>query len=165
MAVVVKDRVCRQCGMSFPGGPRAWYCPACRAERKRESCRRYKHKGRADRPLGCTDRCTVCGREYIVNSARQKYCPDCAHEAVRAVDRAQSRAWIQGNKDTYYHARNEQRRKERHCIICGVVITAKTPTITCDNPDCKRARIRQRQQAAEARRAGREPPSDYKPTK
>lgn len=112
MAVVVKDRVCRQCGAVFRGGPRAWYCPSCREERQRESSRRYKAKG-PDRPLGSTDYCAVCGKPYIVNSARQRYCADCAYDAVRAVDRPASRAWNQAHKDTYYPAKNAKRNAQR----------------------------------------------------
>ena len=112
MAVVVKDRVCRQCGAIFQGGPRAWYCPDCRSGRQREQGRRYKAKG-PDRPLGSTDTCMVCGKTYTVNSARQKYCPDCAYEAVRAADRPASRAWNQAHKDTYYPAKNAKRNAER----------------------------------------------------
>ena len=112
MAVVVKDRVCRQCGAVFPGGPRAWYCPACRSERQREQNRRHKANG-TDRPLGSTDYCAVCGKPYIVNSARQRYCADCAYEAVRAVDRPASRAWNQAHKDTYYPAKNAKRNAKR----------------------------------------------------
>ena len=114
MAVVVKPRICRQCGAVFDGGPRAWYCPACRLVRSREADARKRKKGRkAARPLGGIDKCTVCGKEYVVKSGRQKYCPDCAYEAVRKVDRPASRAWNQANKETYYPARNEKRRKER----------------------------------------------------
>ena len=112
MAVVVKDRTCRQCGAVFPGGPRAWYCPDCRAGRQREHSRRYKAKG-PDRPLGSTDTCVVCGKTYTVNSSRQKYCPDCAYEAVRAVDRPASIAWNQAHKDTYYPDRNAKRNAQR----------------------------------------------------
>ena len=112
MAVVVKDRVCRQCGAVFPGGPRAWYCPSCRAERQRESSRRHKANGTA-RPLGSTDYGAVCGKPYIVNSARQRYCADCAYDAVRAVDRPASRAWNQAHKDTYYPAKNAKRNAQR----------------------------------------------------
>lgn len=32
----LRMRVCRQCGIEFMGGPRAWYCPTCRIERQRE---------------------------------------------------------------------------------------------------------------------------------
>ena len=112
MAVVVKDRVCRQCGAVFQGGPRALYCPACREERRHDADRRHKSKGTM-RPLGSTDSCAVCGKPYIVNSARQKYCPDCAYEAVRAVDRPASRAWNQAHKETYYPAKNAKRNAER----------------------------------------------------
>ena len=112
MAVVVKDRTCRQCGAVFSGGPRAWYCPACRSVRAKEADRRRKASGIA-RPLGSTDICTVCGKPYVVRSSRQKYCPDCAYEAVRAVDRPASRAWNQAHKATYYPARNAKRNAQR----------------------------------------------------
>ena len=165
MAVVVKERVCRQCGARFPGGPRAWYCPDCRLARRREADRRYREKGRkADRPLGSTDICERCGKPYVVKSARQRYCPACAYEAVREADRPASRAWNQAHKAEYYPAKNASRRKERFCVICGAPITAKTSTITC-SPACKQRRNRQRNQAAEARRAGKPVPEWYVPTK
>ena len=73
---------------------------------------KYRGKGRkADRPLGSIDKCVRCGAEYVVKSARQKYCPDCAYEGVREADRPMSRAWNQAHKDTYYPARNAKRRK------------------------------------------------------
>lgn len=114
MASVVKDRICRACGATFLGGPRAWYCPVCRQERGKEAAKRFRQKGRvADRPLGSTDKCVRCGKEYVVNSARQKYCPDCAYDAVREVDRIASKAWNQSHKDQYYPDRNAKRRKQR----------------------------------------------------
>ena len=114
MAVVVKPRICRQCGAVFDGGPRAWYCPSCRRERAKESNRRKRAKGRkADRPIGSTDNCVRCGKEYVVRSSRQKYCPDCAYEGVREADRPMSRAWNQAHKDTYYPAKNAKRNAER----------------------------------------------------
>lgn len=114
MSVVVKPRVCRQCGAIFDGGPRAWHCPECRSRRRADAERRYRDKGRkADRPLGSIDKCTVCGKEYVVKSSRQKYCPDCAYEAVREADRPMSRRWNQENKDTYYPARNAKRNAAR----------------------------------------------------
>lgn len=114
MAVVVKSRVCRQCGAIFDGGPRAWYCPACRAERAREADRRRRAKGRkADRPLGSIDKCVRCGNDYVVKSSRQKYCPACAYDGCREADRPMSRAWNQAHKETYYPDRNAKRRAER----------------------------------------------------
>ena len=163
---VVKPRVCQQCGATFEGGPRAMYCPACRLVRRREADKRFRAKGRkADRPLGSIDLCARCGREYIVNSSHQKYCPSCAPHAIREADRASSRAWNQAHKETLYQAKNEKRRKKRYCIICGALITAKTATITCDDPECKRERARQRDRAAYARRMGLPIPDGYAPTK
>lgn len=52
MSNVVRPRTCRQCGTTFEGGPRAWYCPACRELRRREAQAKYREKGRkADRPM------------------------------------------------------------------------------------------------------------------
>lgn len=114
MVVVVKERICRQCGAVFQGGPRAWYCPDCRAERQHDADARYRSKGRkADRPLGSIDHCTVCGNPYTVKAARQKYCPACAHDAVRAADQPMSRQWNQEHKDSYYPDKNAQRREAR----------------------------------------------------
>jgi len=114
MAVVVKKRICRQCGKEFQGGPRAWYCPDCRAIRQREAHIRFQRKGKvADRPLGSVDRCLRCGKEYIVNSSRQKYCPKCALDAVREADRLSSRKWNQDHKDTLYPQKNAARNMQR----------------------------------------------------
>lgn len=166
MAVVIKTRICRQCGANFEGGPRAWYCPACRAERRREANALFRNKGRkANRPLGSVDKCVRCGAEYVVNSALQKYCPACAHDGGREADRPASRRWNQEHKETYYPDRNKKRRKARSCVICGAPITAKTATITCDNPACKLERKRQRQRATDAKRRGIQPPAGYVPTK
>lgn len=113
MAAVILPRTCRQCGAVFDGGPRAWYCPMCRAERAKEASARYKRKGKADRPLGSVDKCVICGKEYTVNSARQKYCSDCAYEAVRAIDRPMSKKWNQEHKETCYPVKNAKRNQER----------------------------------------------------
>lgn len=78
MAVVVKDRICKQCGKTFPGGPRAWYCPECRSERKKQQAAIRRQRPGPNRPLGSIDHCVVCGKEYVVKGGMQKYCEDCA---------------------------------------------------------------------------------------
>ena len=85
-STTIRPRTCRECGAIFDGGPRAWYCPECRKIREKESAKHYRDNG-PSRPLGSIDRCSVCGKEYVVNSARQRYCPACAPEAIREVDR------------------------------------------------------------------------------
>nr|DAF01441.1 MAG TPA: Double zinc ribbon protein [Caudoviricetes sp.] len=98
----LRMRVCRQCGIEFMGGPRAWYCPACRMERQKEQARRCRQrtlKGQTRR-LGSVDKCEVCGKDYIVNSARQRYCPECAPDRIREVDRKNSTSMSNGWKRT-----------------------------------------------------------------
>jgi len=117
------------CGTTFEGGPRAWYCPECRAIRRHQSDIKHKRQG-TKRPLGSIDHCLKCGKEYIVNSARQKYCPDCAYEAVREIDRMQGRGNLARAVRKYGQSYKEQIKKEKikawHanktakiCPICG----------------------------------------------
>lgn len=144
-ATTLRDRTCRQCGKTFLGGPRAWYCPDCRAERTREQNRAHKHNG-TKRQLGSTDRCEVCGAEYVVKSGRQRYCPACAEAAVRAKDNAASRA---------YNADHKERRQElravalKPCVICGGVVPRGSPAVTC-SPACAEEHKRRQQQRARA---------------
>ena len=131
----LRTRTCRTCGKSFQGGPRAWYCPECRVERKRETDRRFRRTGPA-RPLGSTDLCEVCGKPYVVESGRQKYCKGCAEAAVREVDRLQSLAWNRANTTPV------QRREERRtstatipCVVCGKGFVPRGVSKTC-SPAC-----------------------------
>lgn len=145
-ATTLRPRTCRQCGAVFEGGPRAWYCPDCRRERTREATKRYRRAGPA-RPLGSEDLCEICGRPYTVNSARQRYCKDCAPAAIRAVDKAQSRAWQRANTTP------EARRRERQaaaatirCVICGKGFVPHDASKTC-SPACS-AELERRNTAA-----------------
>lgn len=122
ISTVVLDRVCRECGATFPGGPRAWYCPKCRAARKRQQSVEFKRRKRAGqvRKIGSKDACIVCGKEYTVAGGKQKYCPDCAPEAVAAIDRAQGIAWNAEHLPP--DLRREMRQKSSAlipCVICG----------------------------------------------
>ena len=126
-------------GITFNGGPRAWYCPDCRAERQLQRGAARRKTG-AKRPLGSIDKCVICGKEYIVTGGRQKYCKDCAPEGVRAIDREQSKQW---NKEHgFYDARREQGRNGvKICVICGGVIQPGSPAVTC-SPECNRKKLR-----------------------
>ena len=130
MKSTLAPRTCRQCGREFLGGPRAWYCPECRQERRRQQAKKFKAKRQADRSLGSIDRCVVCGKEYTVNSARQKYCPVCAYDAFRAVDRVQGRGNLKRSIDKYGPeyakqvkakklAARRQAKRPKVCKICG----------------------------------------------
>lgn len=133
----LRDRICRQCRRTFLGGPRAWYCTECRAERRREADRRHRRNG-TTRPIGSMDYCLICGGEYVVNSATQRYCQKCASEAVRQKDRKQSIEWNRMNTTP------EQRKSERKsaaaqikCVICGKVFIPTSRAIACSD-ECRR---------------------------
>lgn len=156
MASVVLPRTCRQCGKIFLGGPRAWYCPECRLIRCREADARRRAKGRkADRPIGSIDHCVRCGKEYIVNSARQKYCPECAYEGVREVDRPASRKWNQEHKQTYYPAKNAKRNAQRK--VDPEPIRQKEREYWAKNKDKMSAKNKR---AAEKRKAKKQAPGE-----
>lgn len=135
----LRTRMCKQCGTEFFGGPRAWYCSDCRYERRREQARKFrekKAKGLVERPLGSIDHCEVCGAEYVVQSARQRYCKACAPERYREVDREQSRGWLKRavakHGQDYFDDHLTRKRKSWHkhndkehiCPMCGEVAPA-----------------------------------------
>lgn len=135
----LRARTCRQCGTVFAGGPRAWYCPSCRGERKKETDRSYKKRGPV-RPLGSIDRCIVCGKGFVVNSSRQRYCKDCAAEEIKKRDRESSLKYYYDNIDS------EERRTVRQlssapikCEWCGKLFIPTTRAVTC-SPECSLAR-------------------------
>ena len=131
---VIRQSICKQCKAVFEGGPRAWYCPKCRKERRNEADKKYKHEG-AKRQIGSVDQCQVCNQDYIVNAARQKYCKKCAQEAVREKDRQSAIEYYKNNPDPN---RKERRRAKRICVICGADITnSGSKKITCTNVQCR----------------------------
>lgn len=73
---MIKDCICKACGGTFRGGPRAWYCPDCSARHQYLNCQAYKQRKKQGsvRTLGSKDICIVCGAEYTVNGGKQKYC-------------------------------------------------------------------------------------------
>ena len=154
-STTIRPRTCRACGTTFDGGPRAWYCPSCRAERQKESSRRARKEG-TKRPLGSIDHCVICGKEYVVNSARQRYCPDCAPEAYAAADREASKAWNAAN-DYYAKRAQSPRSGIRLCVICGEPLPPNSGGVTCSH-ECHRKRIILSQQEADIKRGKRKSP-------
>lgn len=133
---VVRTRTCKACGVSFPGGPRAWYCPECRAERKK--AQQKKCKTNTVRPLGSIDICQNCGKEYLVKSGRQIYCPDCADDVVREKVNAHKRQYMQDNKEKFAPHKAEMRSNGWVCVVCGKVFDKDTPTVTCSEKCAKK---------------------------
>ena len=157
-----QPRTCQECGAVFDGGPRAWYCPECRAKRYKVCSMAYARRKRNGVSLimgESVGECEICGEPYVYTSARQRYCPDCAEEAWKAADRQQGRE--------YYHAHNtEENRAERSkhrrevyasrprkkCKVCGREIALGRKRYCSDG--C--AKIAQRYQEMESKlRAGK----------
>lgn len=150
---------CETCGHAFKGGPRARFCPTCRAERRKEqsaACWRRKRLGEV-RELGSVDKCCICGREYIVHGGNQRYCPMCAADAVAAIDRRQGLEWYAKHKDTINPARNVARREKVRgphiCRMCGQSYSGLRRDGCCSD-SCRTDKRRLRQAQYDAARRG-----------
>lgn len=150
---VISKHTCRQCGVSFQGGPRAWYCPNCRQERRRARERGYQRNGSL-RKLGSTDLCIRCGKEYIVVSGRQKYCPFCAGEAINETVRQHKRQYAAERSEQMAQYKKDMARNRHVCVVCGTVFDADVPTVTC-SPACDAVRRREAQHKADVKRSPR----------
>lgn len=152
---VFSVKVCAMCGKEFVGYPRSKYCAQCRPIARRDADRRHKKNG-TSRPIGSTDYCVSCGQPYIVNSGRQRYCPDCAKTVVPQNVKAAKRDFHAKNKDAINAARAERRKDRRICAICGKPFSANTPTVTC-SPECAADLKRQKQAIADVKRGRADP--------
>ena len=154
---------CETCGRSFRGGPRARFCPLCRAERRREQDAAFKCRKREGkvRELGSSDVCVLCGQTYIVTGGNQRYCPVCAPDAVAAVDRLQGLDYYDDRKDEINPARNKERRAARRdlhqCVMCGTYFQGLRGDGCC-SPSCRTDKKRLRQAQYDAVRKGKPVP-------
>lgn len=145
-ASVIKKRTCKQCGIAFDGGPRAWYCPECRRERWLKYDRDYKKSNKTKRKLGSIDICQVCGKEYIVAGGRQKYCPECTESAVKQTVRAHKRQYQKEYRITHI-----KQKAVKICVICGKELITDTSTVTCSKECAKKLKSMWQRKADEKR--------------
>ena len=96
----VLPRICRTCGTNFLGGPRAFYCPECRQERKKEQIKRYKERKKHSYiiPLGSVIQCESCGCDIINRSGLQRFCKQCAKKHLKIIYNQQSLSWNKNNQ-------------------------------------------------------------------
>ncbi|WP_322354001.1 hypothetical protein [Paratractidigestivibacter sp.] len=139
IATTLATRGCCECGKSFVGGPGARYCPDCRAERKKAQNREQRRRG-TQRPLGSTDICKACGKEYIVEGGLQKYCPECAPEINRKKMNERNKEWRTKNKEKIY----DSRAKKNLCCVCGRIIPSTGTVTNVCSEWCKNERDRRR---------------------
>lgn len=119
-------RICRECGRSFLGGPRAWYCPECRVDRRKIHDKEFKERKRAGNviPVGSIIKCEICGKEIIKKGGLQRYCEKCAAKHLKEVDNQQSLAWKKENPEKIKEAKrklSKQRYSQGETDQSGVV--------------------------------------------
>lgn len=144
----IRPRVCAVCGRTFLDFPRAKYCPDCKPEVLREQSRATKQRGTA-RPLGSTDLCVACGKPYIVNSGRQRYCKDCAEREWHKNILAAKRVYMA----EYSATRRQRVYKKQICAVCGKPFDCgnANPTVTC-SPECAKIQRARSQRRADLKR-------------
>ena len=155
---VCRERVCQICGSRFMGYPRSMFCPDCSRERKRVQKKRYNNQKSA-RPLGSKDRCEICGKEYVVKSGLQKYCPDCAEKAINDKIRSRKKEYNDRNKDRFYAHKAEMRANGHVCAVCGKIFDTDTVTVTC-SAECEKELRRIKQNESDIRRGKRKIPAE-----
>ena len=128
---VLKEHICKSCGSTFIGGTRAYYCPDCRLEIKRARGREYKRNG-TSRPLGSTDICELCGKEYTVTSGIQRFCKACGEEKTKQQNREGAKKRM--NK-IIQSGNRPSRSVQRVCVVCGAAFTSNDSALTC-SPEC-----------------------------
>lgn len=147
--------VCRTCGKHFIGGPRAWYCPDCREERKAEASIQAKKRKRSGqvREIGSIDICERCGAEYTVDGSLQRFCPNCQPIYYAEVRRKQCLAYYHKNSNEVNKKRNPKRRKgPKKCVVCGEEFVSPTRKATCSDK-CASEHRRRLQRIADAKRS------------
>lgn len=113
-STTLRSRTCKECGTTFQGGPRAWYCPRCRAERQAQQSREYHQRKKMGntRIVGQKYPCEICGKKYILSSGLQRFCKECAEKHLKEVDNKQSRDWNKSHPEQM--AEHKKSEKERN---------------------------------------------------
>lgn len=108
-------RICRECGTTFLGGPRAWYCPSCRAERQKKVYKDFRERKKAGKviPIGSIIKCEICGKDIIKTGGPQRFCDDCAKIHLKEIDNMQSLDWKRNNPEKYRESKRKFSKK-RH---------------------------------------------------
>ena len=155
---VLRERTCKICGKHFLGYPRSFFCPECSAERKKQQSKSHR---KTVRPIGSTDICAECGEPYIVNSGRQKYCPECAEKVVSEKIRTHKREYMAKNKEKSQKIKKDVNGKRYVCPICGKEFEKHGPETTCSS-ECAVEQKRIRQNKADLKRGKRKLPPEQK---
>lgn len=137
---MLQNRICKTCDRSFEGGPRAYYCPDCRAIRTKETNNAYqKRKRKGDiRPLGSKDKCVRCDKDYTVVGGLQRFCETCKPVHALEYDRQTSLPFYHEHKERINPVRKIKRRKRGNlCAWCNKEFDPVNGKTTCSET-CRR---------------------------
>ena len=143
-----REKACIDCGLVVRMHIRSKRCRACQdaADNRNEQAYRKARAAGNIRPIGSVDLCQKCGMEYTVCSGAQRYCPDCAGDAVAENVRALARGRYAKAYATpeAKEARQEKRRTDwqgvRYCLECGAAFTPAHPRQVCCSNGCREQR-------------------------
>lgn len=119
---MVHTFTCPDCGKVVTRPTKCTRCEECQDAANRLHNAIYRRSG-ARRPLGSTDKCARCGKEYIVFGGKQKYCPACKESATAEAIREQRRASMEEKRNNAVTGNiiRERKRvvpKEKICKYC-----------------------------------------------
>lgn len=119
---LLRERICKNCGVSFVGYPRSFFCDTCRIEKEKERKRIYNQRAKAGITLkiGSIKPCENCGKDFSINSARQRYCNKCRKEEVKKNISALKIEYRKEHADEQMERQKENKKFRKICIICGV---------------------------------------------
>ena len=150
MGNLYRDKPCIDCGKVVRMHIKSKRCKDC--QRKADAMHNAEHRrakvaGRT-RLIGSQSVCEACGKKYIVNGGKQRYCPDCAPDAVSKNIRREAcaryaRAYsTQEAKDQRSERRRRPWQGERVCKQCGASFSPQYPRQACCSEACQIARTK-----------------------
>lgn len=109
------NRICQSCGVAFLGGPRAFYCPSCRAERRKIQSAQARERARKGitRKIGQEYPCEICGELYILNCGTQRFCKKCSAEHFHEAEKELAKSRYEKSKDDINTKRKNRRKTAR----------------------------------------------------
>lgn len=157
---VLRERTCKICGTSFMGYPRSFFCPSCQLEQAKQRQKEYR-KRKTSRPLGSFDICENCGKQYVVKSGLQKYCPECSKTIVSKNIRQHKIEYMSDYREKHADLLKEHRGKRYICQVCGKEFEKHDARVTCSD-ECDRELRRRRQNQADINRGKRKLAADQR---
>ena len=105
---------CSECGELFVGTPHSKYCPDCARIHRNAVTAKWRTQG-PKRKLGSIDKCEACGKEYIVEGGKQRYCKACCDaEIVSNTKERKKKKYAENGPDKTNYP------KTRVCPSCGL---------------------------------------------